>query len=398
MSFWSKLKGLFGAEDVRAEAAPRTPRELFAEEVERALVAAGTLVVRHEPEDFSIIVKEGEHEGTVFLGNIFAETRDVTPAERSARIAALLSARVGADFDIPWEEARERLVPLLRPSTMFALVEHRPGHKPVLRRSFVPMLIETVAIDAPQSMLHLDLERADTWGVGHAQIFQQAREVLGSVPTEIAPYDPEAPFPLWHVSNDDSYESSRLLLPGWLASFADKVHGRPVAVVPDRAMLLVGGDGDVACLQRLLQTAERQYASSPRSISPAPYTVDDQGQVVPYRTPVGHPLEHDVELAHVKLALAEYEGQTEYLQKKLGEDVFVAKFSAIQADDGAVWSYCVWTRDVPSLLPRTTHVMLLDPNVDEKAKRVTWAEVEARLVEEPGVEPPRYRTNGWPAP
>ena len=397
MSFWSKVRGLFGGSGAAAAAAPRSPEELFAEAAERALIAGGALVVRHEPETFSIVVKHGEREGTMFLANIFAETRDVDPAVRRARITAFASAHLTTEFDLPWEEARERLVPLVRPSTMFVRVAHHPGGgKPVLQRPFVPMLVETVAIDSPQSMQHLNLETADAWGVGHEVIFRQAREVLGTVVTEIAPYDPEAPYPIWHVSNNDNYESSRLLLPGWLASFADKVRGRPVAVVPDRAMLLVGGDGDEACLRRLLQAAERQYASSPRSISPALYTVDDDGQVVPFHTPPGHPLEHDVELAHVKLALTEYGGQAEWLQRKLGEDVFVAKFSAIQADDGAVWSYCVWTRDVPSLLPRTTHVMLLDPNVDEKARRVPWADVASRLTEEPDLDPPRYRTAGWP--
>jgi hypothetical protein len=42
--------------------------------------------------------------------------------------------------------------------------------------------------------------------------------------------DEDAPYATWLVSSNDMYESSRLLLPGWLASFGGKVSGRPVAI------------------------------------------------------------------------------------------------------------------------------------------------------------------------
>src|SRR6185369_15379006 len=103
-------------------------------------------------------------------------------------------------------------------------------------------------------------------------------------------YDDRVDYPLWHVARDDSYESSRLLLPAWLASFAGKVKGKPVAVVPHRSCVVVGGDGDHACLRRLIEFARREYEASPRAISPALYTVDAGGALAPLVLPGDHPL------------------------------------------------------------------------------------------------------------
>jgi hypothetical protein len=63
-----------------------------------------------------------------------------------------------------------------------------------------------------------------------------------------------------------------------------------------------------------------------------------------------------------------------------------------------VWSYCVWTRGVPSLLPKTSCVMLVDPTTpSEKSKRIDWDAIAPSLVEEPNTAPVRFRTGDWPA-
>ena len=397
MSFWSKLKNLFGAAPADASAPTATvetpsPKDLFADEVKRALVASGATIVRYDREEFSIVGKRGGSEFTVFLENVFRETRDLQPDQRAARISALGSIGVQSD-DLAWEDAKERLVPLVRPVTMFAAVEGRPGAKPIVSRPFAPFLIEAMAIDSPTSMAMVTREQLERWGVDEATLFDQGHAVLGAAGAAVAPYDPTAPYALFTIANDDSYESSRLALPELLEKLAEKVDGRLVAVVPGRAMLLIGGDGALDCLRRLIETAERQYESSPRSISPAPYTLEG-GKVVPYHAAPDHPLARTIEIAHAKLALREYETQKPLLQAKVGDDVFVASFSALDGPDG-VTSYSVWSRGIPTLLPKTTHVVLSDGETATPA-RVEWSAIEAFVTEVPGVAPPRYRTEEWP--
>jgi hypothetical protein len=209
---------------------------------------------------------------------------------------------------------------------------------------------------------------------------------------------------LWHVSRDDSYESSRLLLPGWLASFATKVKGRPVAIAPHRSFVLVGGDGDEACLERLIETARREYEASPRNVSPGLYTVDAGGAVVPLVLAGDHRLASQVALGHVLLASTEYQAQQQSLQQKYGDDLFVASYRGVQLEGGELLSYTTWTEGVASLLPQADQIaFVIDPGgAAPRAFRVPWRLAAARvgdcLVLEPGIDPPRWRTARWPAP
>lgn len=74
-----------------------------------------------------------------------------------------------------------------------------------------------------------------------------------------------------HVARDDSYEPCRLLVPGWLASFEDKINGSPIAIVPYRSLLIAGRYRDERCLQRLIDSAEGEFEASPGRIALARY-------------------------------------------------------------------------------------------------------------------------------
>ena len=138
--------------------------------------------------------------------------------------------------------------------------------------------------------------------------------------------------PLWTVETRDTYETSRLLRPGFLASFAGRVEGRPIAILPERSTLLIGGDARPEMVERLSESAERGVRGCvPRCLTPALYTVDDAGRVVPYVHPGQDVLANRVRLAHVRLALAEYSAQKEELDalhEAQEVDLFVASYSA----------------------------------------------------------------------
>ena len=162
-----KLKGLFGAPptvETSQSASPdeqaRSPRDLFAEDVKRALLANGATIVRYDREEFSIVAKRSADEFTVFLDNVFRETRDLDPDRRKARIAILASIG-GKSDELTWEDAKERLVPVVRPVTMFAAIEERPGAKLISSRPFAPFLIEAIALDSPTTMAMVTREQVE---------------------------------------------------------------------------------------------------------------------------------------------------------------------------------------------------------------------------------------------
>jgi hypothetical protein len=407
VGIWSKLRGLVSGSGGGAPPGEPSAEELFSAEVAAAMRALPAVAsVAERPQQFALGVGMSDGETTVFLGNIFSETRDLPPSERAARIAHFVGAfgeRQTRDLD--WDEARPRLMPLLRSSTLYASVPQTEKTRP-LRRPFAPFLIECLAVDSDRSYITVNARMTAGWGADDAAVFAAAREnaARSFVDEDVRIYDPDAPFPLWHVAKNDSYESSRLLIPGWLASFSGKVSGRPVAIVPHRSLVLVGGDGDPACLARLGQTACREYEASTRRISPALYTVGGAGAVVPLVLPGDHPLANDVALGHASLATAEYAAQKEHLQAQVGDDLFVASHVAVQGQDGGVFSCCTWTRGISSLLPVADQVALVIDPSDESGPvfRVPWGVVVARagacLAREEGIDPPRFRTTGWPAP
>jgi hypothetical protein len=328
----------------------------------------------------------------------------MNPEQRRERVARFVRSIDTPDASaMTWVEVRPKLAPLLRTPTLFGGIPGFFGDKLPISRPFAPFLVECVGIDSEDGISYAAPHMIARWGVQPSDVFAASIENGQAYFTDdVASFDREAPYPIWHVSRDDSYESSRLLLPGWLASFADKVKGRPVAIVPHRSLLIVGGDGDERCLRRLIESAKGEFQASPRRISPALYTIEKGGKVIPLELPVGHALAADVAVGHAAMAVGEYEVQKAQLEERLSEDVFVASFNGIQRPDGGVLTYTTWSKDVPSLLPRADQVVLGFAPGEKGGEilRVPWPALMDIagdcLTQEPDLDPPRWRTRRWP--
>jgi hypothetical protein len=140
----------------------------------------------------------------------------------------------------------------------------------------------------------------------------------------------------------------------------------------------------------------------PRRISPALYTADADGRVVPFRLPAGDPLSGDVAVGHHMAAIAEYQSQKAFLEENMKEDVFVASYTAVRDDARRAFSYSAWSKGVLTLLPETEQVAMscAPDQKDPEIIRVPWQAlrevVGECLVKEPDLDPPRWRTKAWP--
>src|SRR5262249_7713443 len=231
-----------------------------------------------------------------------------------------------------WEEARPRLVPVLRSASSFIVGDRL---LPAVRRVFLPFLYEAVVLDQETTMQYVTESHFKRWGVREDEIFETARRRLDSCDHSIAPY--QAGSALWRVATDDDYQSSRLVLADWLGSFEGKVKGRPVAIVPDRQTLVVGGEGAAARLAGLLALAEEKAEASPRPLSTVLYTLGDKPAVVPLELPQDHPLAGRLRHAQILFEGTEYHRQKEHLDAVFDRDqvdIFVASYGAIRGKDG----------------------------------------------------------------
>jgi hypothetical protein len=121
--------------------------------------------------------------------------------------------------------------------------------------------------------------------------------------------------------------------------------------------------------------------------------------------PADHPLANEVALGHVLLAASSYNEQCESLQSEVGESVFVAQYQATRSEEtGRIRSYSVWSQGVPSLLPVTGEIVMVeDPESDAPPIfRVPWATAlelaGSFLGSEPVHDPPRHLADPWPDP
>jgi hypothetical protein len=304
-----------------------------------------------------------------------------------------------------WAEAAPTLMPMLR-SAMFGAFE---GGSLLAKRSFLPYLGLFIGHDAKDRIGVATQETLTRWNQSFDSAAIRAFDNLHACVAQTegapdyAPYDTRSPYPIWHVTRGDAYESSRLALPGYLASFADKVEGKPIAIVPHRGQLVISGDAHAESVLRLAHLAEHEFQASPRAVSPALYSIGPDGGVVPYRAPPGHPQFSLLERGHYLLALACYAEQKRVLDarfEQLGEDVFVASFT-VQAnrDSGKLSSLCTMTQGVPALLPETDKVALVTP-LGHQPLIVSYRELLSAApscfesVAE--LDPPRLRVVGWP--
>jgi uncharacterized protein YtpQ (UPF0354 family) len=393
------LRSLFGGKSP----SPTEPREIFAAEVAQILGSRPDVKdVKRVPGAFAFDVMASGVQSRLFLDNAFAETREMSPEDRRERIEVFFAA-VGAQVTTEtWEEASATFVPVLRGATYSMEVW---AHNPALglvRRPFLPHIDVVVAMDRPTSISFVTRSAVEGWGVEEREVFERAASrapLLANPSLEL--YD-DTHGPLWIVTSNDSYESARLLVPGWLASLRGRIEGNPIAIIPERGTLMVGGDARPGMVERLLDKADREFTASSRRLSPAIYTVDAGGTVVPFGLPAGEALASKVKIAHEKLALYEHREQKDALERALekrGLDVFVADYQVFEAREGELpRSRCVWTKGAHSYLPRTERVMLVV--LDEKTGKLrttvetSFDTILTRLTVVPDLHPARYETTG----
>jgi len=94
--------------------------------------------VRRNPGDFSLTVEHDGTEHVVYLGNVFNETQDSAPEDRRKRLRDFVQLiRTSSDDVVPWGEARDRIVSLLRPATIYAGISIADGCA-LIKRPFLP--------------------------------------------------------------------------------------------------------------------------------------------------------------------------------------------------------------------------------------------------------------------
>ena len=419
MGFWKSLGAVFGMGST--DGAPKnvdgtgtagrsraaTQRAAFAELFlsEAAKLATVRLVEQDPDEPFCIRIwrSDVDEPWLAYLDNIFQETREFSPERRLAQIHRFLRIFTESPDDLSWHDAASgRLLPVVR-AAGFAI----DAPLKLIERPFLPFVRLFVAIDHADSLSFVSNRQLEDWQKSADEVFERAFDTLVSYvsTSDVEPYDSDGSGSLLHVAVNDDYEPSRLAVPGFLASFAGRVPGNPIAIIPDRSRLLITGDGDPAAVGRLARSAEAEFRAAARPISPAVYTTAADGSVQPLHLASDHPEYFQVERGHRLLAASSYAEQQQRLEKQFERDeidLFVASLGLV-ADKvtGETKSWAVMPQGVDSLLPEADLVALGGgKGADKRHAMVPWPlffEHAPECLElSPEYDPPRWRTVAWP--
>ncbi len=294
-----------------------------------------------------------------------------------------------------WAEALPHVLPVIRGATSPTGAWRRELLKPeaaLVRQAIGPALDVLVVLDLPDVRVYITVEHLRAWGVSNAEVLNAA---LGNLP----PTDGLRPWTVdgvWHLEASDGYGSSRLVLPGWLAAFSEKVRGRPIALVPDgRTILITGADSGLP-FEAALRTAWDQFHAAGNPVSLIPWTIDESGVLIPFEPPLDHPLVHRIHACQRMTLGHEYRRQDEdfALWEELhGEDVKCATYTLLRHASGRVVSFAR-VGELPCLIPWVDLVVFGESDNLSEAKAVRFQDLRDCGSIGPAI--PGLSPNWWP--
>ncbi|MBP2321194.1 uncharacterized protein YtpQ (UPF0354 family) [Kibdelosporangium banguiense] len=372
----------------------RTPEEQFTDDFVATIDRLPGIARITKTDGFGIEVRRAGETGShsIFLGNLFAEVQHLSAGERREAVQQFVAAMF-AQPDEPesWEAAAPRLRPVLRTSSYAQAGQ--VGGITVASRPSLRHLVEMLVIDHEHRMSLVNSDSLEQWGVTFDEAYQRGAQNLMVEGTHLARLDNG----VLAVASEDTYESSRLVVPGWLAGLGEELGILPVAVVPSRDMMLIADGRDNAAVLWILEEGMKIFADHPRWLSPVPYKADEDGDIVAWRPEEGHPAFDAVRLAERTLETFEYREQKNRLEKlfrQAGEDLLVGDYEV--ETEGTARSVTTWPRSADALLPYADEIVF---PAESGSFRIAWTSA-ARLLsdewEEAPTTPPRRRTLRWP--
>ncbi len=396
MGLWDRL---FGSSQAR-----------FARQMIAALRRAGfSGPMKYEAAAFRL-VGTGESVFQIHLGNLYDEYLATPPAERPQAVEHFAQALV-ADQSFDWPQSFEEALPNLRPWVRERFyVESLRLHSRLGEFDFTDLphrvlaehLAVLLAYDRPGSVAGVPAPQLEAWGVSFDEAVEAGADRLRET-TPVEGFELMAPgvyVSTWH----DCYDASRMYLTDVMRAL--DVQGDPVAIPANRNLLLVCGSDDPRGLATMARLAD-DALKKPRPLSGvAARLLEDEW--VHFMPDPDHPAWGGLRRLLTGSHGRDYAEQKEILDalhEQTGEDVFVASYSMVgQEKTGELlFTYCVWSETVDTLLPKAERVVLnaWKNNQARCLGYADWGRVTAvcgDLMEPMGLYPERYRVREFPTP
>lgn len=382
-------------------------RDSFAALVIDQLHEAGeTAEITYDAEAFRLSA-QSDHSNIANLSNLYDEYLKADLAQRDRLVRNYVRSWFAPLKGLPeeFEDVHPDLLPSVRPRAYVELNLLRLRMQGVEHPAwpYLPLaghLAVCLVYDLPESLMQIQQQHLDAWGVSFDDALEQATGNLIGISNHR--FDAVAPG-VWRSPWKDNLDASRLVLTDLLR--AHEVEGDPVVLVPNRDTLLLTGSDDEAGLSHVVELATEAFEQSRPISGLAVRLVGESWE--PFVPDNQHPAYEAFRLLTVRSLGGDYSDQKSLLEamnEQAGEGVSVADYSAMRAREiGEVFSYCVWSEGVDALLPRTDVVVFFRLGEGKAGGKMlgsgSWKVVEevvGDLLTPLGIYPERYRTRGFP--
>lgn len=361
-----------------------------------------TDTVRFDADAFSLTIG-ADASRVLNLHNAYNDYCRATKDKRAGVIASYATAFVPPSIPATFAAVRPGLLPILRGRVtpdMLRLTQactNDVKHDALATLPFSEDAVLMLAYDTEHTVHPITESMLAGWGVSIEECLAVALDNLRD--RTVASFDEVVPGVFVSAWND-SYDTSRLLFP-------DIVHqlnlgAEPVMMIPTRGRMFATSGVNLAGMLAMTELAQRCVDDEGRHISALMYRFH-RGRAVEHLPE--EPVAAKLKALQAQLLASDYGGQKELLEKfheRKGIDIFIASCQLMQTADGGVVTMGVWTEGVPSLLPKTSMVVLnrLDGNGEPvEMIAVAWDELmnktgALKLLD--ASYPPRYRTTEFP--
>ncbi|MEL6982242.1 MAG: hypothetical protein AAFO29_07445, partial [Actinomycetota bacterium] len=330
----------------------------------------------------------------IALANLRARWNQLDSAARLPWLRETLPALVSPPPIPERLQTTRPLRPGVRPRSMLesarlANLTNEVAPEQFHQRSLIPHadfgadLVTVLLWDTPATMSVIDNAQLDDWEADFDDLLPVAIDNLEELPENgwTSMYKQ-----VYSSLDEDDYAGARMLRPGYLDSTG--LSGELVVLHPNRCRLIVAAVDDA---RGIAKACERVFedigAPSPVSLRPL---VGRPGNWRPLAVPPSHPA-HEMwqRLCHLNDQMI-HNSLRQPLQTLLGHDVSVGSYDIVEGSDGAYHSVTTWTEGVPSLLPRTELINLVN---DWGTVTAPWDEV--RQLVGPLIEPTEHYPELW---
>ena len=375
----------------------------FAREMIRTLKSFGAHEIREDVATRSVRIDSAD--ATYYLDNAFSDYVSVTAPERPEvlrRYAASFTQKRGIPSD--YAACKSQLLPVVRDPAYYGLTYLMFKAKGAdisklnfVTREFAPGLAVGIAHDTPNNIATIGASQLATWQVTPEQAFDQALSNLREKSSE--PRFKELGSGLYVAEWGDCYDTARILLPEMFHRLP--LDGAPVVFLPNRDTLFVTGSYNVSAQSVILKHGSAIHFEQGHSLSPNFYVHSDGNWSL--FTPGDQSVAREARAVRYRREVMDYEQQKQYLEdlhKRESQDIFIASCQLLQLKDESLFTRCVWTNGVDSLLPVVDNLVLL---IDIKAKELlslpwdkAWPVLSPFLEKVPDLVPVRYRARTFP--